>query len=145
MSLIDAPIFFSIKQRNNSLKKQIFIQIKLHVYCVTYCTVWKEELICKIFHQSLRLFIYCYVYKWTKEYIIILWFSAIKFNINAMSKRFTDTGDNNIKQKEDDLSVSLQSLEDIFILNLHKTLFVWFIAYSTQLIRRLEEEEKMLW
>ena len=27
-----------------------------------------------------------------------------------MSKRFTDTGDNNIKQKEDDLS--LQSLQD---------------------------------
>ena len=38
-----------------------------------------------------------------------------------------DTGD--IKQKEDDLS--LQSLEDIFILNLQKTLFVWFVAYST--------------
>ena len=32
-------------------------------------------------------------------------------------------------QKEDDLS--LQSLEDIFILNLQKTLFVWFVAYST--------------
>ena len=46
-----------------------------------------------------------------------------------MSKRLTDTGDNNIKQKEDDLS--LQSLEDIFILNLQKMLFVWFIAYST--------------
>ena len=56
------------------------------------CTVRKEELICKIFHQSLRLFIYSqFVYKRTKEYIIILWFSAIKFNINVMSKRFTDT------------------------------------------------------
>ena len=50
-----------------------------------------------------------------------------------------DTGD--IKQKEDDLS--LQSLEDIFILNLQKTLFVWFVAYSTQLIRKLEEEEML--
>ena len=49
--------------------------------------------------------------------------------IYAMIKRFTDTGDNNIMQKEDDLS--LQSLEDIFILNLQKTLFVWFVAYST--------------
>ena len=45
-----------------------------------------------------------------------------------MIKRFTDTGDNNIMQKEDDLS--LQSLEDIFILNLQKTLFVWFVAYT---------------
>ena len=46
-----------------------------------------------------------------------------------MIKRFTDTGDNNIMQKEDDLS--LQSLEDIFILNLQRMLFVWFVAYST--------------
>ena len=46
-----------------------------------------------------------------------------------MIKRFTDTGDNNIMQKEDDLS--LQSLKDIFILNLQKTLFVWFVAYNT--------------
>ena len=46
-----------------------------------------------------------------------------------MIKRFTDTGDNNIMQKEDDLS--LQSLEDIFILNLQKMLFVWFVAYIT--------------
>ena len=45
-----------------------------------------------------------------------------------MSKRFTDTGYNNIKQKGDDLS--LQSLEDIFVLNLQKTLFVWFIALT---------------
>ena len=49
-----------------------------------------------------------------------------------MSKRFTDTGDNNTKQKEDDLS--LQSLEDIFILNLQKTLFVWFVASLQYLV-----------
>ena len=71
--------------------------------------------------------IYCYVYKRTKEYIIIT--LVFSHKIYAMIKRFTDTGDNNIMQKEDDLS--FQSLEDIFILNLQKTLFVWFVAYST--------------